>query len=202
MHYGHTHPHSHLFQDQSALGVDTHFTFSTDILTQARLWLQKTRYHLYDQVLQNWRLARNNPMSAYQAFMLATRQGGLALRRPDIGVIAPGAKADLVLWDGDSPALLGWRDPVAAVILHASVGDVDSVMVNGKWVKRDGKIVANGYPDVRKRFLASAKKIQEYYANFPYPAPEPVFASGFEITDAYVPDSQRGSGNGYGQTFL
>ncbi|KAF3347044.1 hypothetical protein VdG2_04786 [Verticillium dahliae VDG2] len=37
LHYGHLHPTSHLLLDQASLGVDTHFTFSTDILTQARL---------------------------------------------------------------------------------------------------------------------------------------------------------------------
>ncbi|KAH7105042.1 hypothetical protein BKA62DRAFT_691494 [Auriculariales sp. MPI-PUGE-AT-0066] len=35
MHYGHTDPVSHLVMDQASLGIDTHFTFSTDILTQA-----------------------------------------------------------------------------------------------------------------------------------------------------------------------
>ena len=116
MHYGHTHPHSHLIQDQAALGVDTHFTFSTDILTQARLWLQSTRRRLFAQVLDHWHVPTQTPMTANQAFLLATRNGGLALRRPDLGVIAEGAKADLVIWDGESPALLGWVDPVAAVI--------------------------------------------------------------------------------------
>ncbi|KAF7555977.1 hypothetical protein G7046_g6423 [Stylonectria norvegica] len=43
MHYGHTHQHSAIVQDQAALGVDTHFTYSTDILTQARIWLQSVR---------------------------------------------------------------------------------------------------------------------------------------------------------------
>ncbi|CAG2005272.1 unnamed protein product [Fusarium graminearum] len=52
MHYGQTHPHSYLIQDQAALGVNTHFAFSTDILTQARIWLQSTRYRLFNQVLE------------------------------------------------------------------------------------------------------------------------------------------------------
>jgi len=39
MHYSHDHPNSHLIQDQASLGIDTHFAFSSDILTQARLWL-------------------------------------------------------------------------------------------------------------------------------------------------------------------
>ncbi|KJK75074.1 hypothetical protein H634G_09709 [Metarhizium anisopliae BRIP 53293] len=129
MHYGHTHPHSYMLQDQAALGVDTHFTYSGDILTQARLWLQSVRYYFSWGVLQDWGLPSRNPMSANQAFKLATRAGGLALRRPDLGVIQVGAKADLVVWNArKSLSMVGWTDPVAAVILHANAGDVLDVM--------------------------------------------------------------------------
>ncbi|PNY25020.1 5-methylthioadenosine/S-adenosylhomocysteine deaminase-like protein, partial [Tolypocladium capitatum] len=171
MHYGHTHPYSYLIQDQAALGIDTHFTYSSDILTQARLWLQSARYQLASAVLDQWRLPSRNPMSVTQAFHLATRAGGLALRRSDLGVIRVGAKADVVVWNArESPSLLGWVDPVAAVMLHASVGDVLHVMVDGKFVKRDGKILASNYQSVRQRFLASAKRIQSIWRNTPYPA--------------------------------
>jgi len=45
-------------------------------------------------------------MSVEQAFLLATRHSGLSLRRDDLSVVAEGAKADLVFWDGTSPAML------------------------------------------------------------------------------------------------
>lgn len=39
------------------------------------------------------------------------------------GFIAPGAKADLVVLDASSRSMLGWNDPVAAVMMmHAGVG--------------------------------------------------------------------------------
>ena len=147
MHYGHTHPSSVHIQDQAALGVDTHMTFSSDILTQARLWLQSARYRLYDAVMQQWKIPARNPETVNQAFLLATRSGGLALRRPDLGVIRKGAKADLVVWNArESPALLGWRDPVAAVL---------NVMVDGKFVKRGARGArvragARGLPEERE----------------------------------------------------
>ncbi|KAI1303832.1 hypothetical protein F5Y03DRAFT_359215 [Xylaria venustula] len=61
MHYGHGHTYSHQILDQSALGVDTHLTFSTDIITQARLWLQRTRSRLFDEVLEHWEIPARNP---------------------------------------------------------------------------------------------------------------------------------------------
>ncbi|KND92784.1 5-methylthioadenosine/S-adenosylhomocysteine deaminase [Tolypocladium ophioglossoides CBS 100239] len=203
MHYGHTHPHSYVTQDQTALGVDTHFTFSSDILTQARLWLQAARYHFFSAVLDQWRVPSRNPMSVVQAFQLATRAGGLALRRPDLGVIRVGAKADVVVWNArESPSMLGWVDPVAAVMLHASVGDVLHVMVDGKFVKRDGKILASDYQAVRDRFLASARRIQSIWRDKPYPVVSGQSSSGYEYEEPLEVGTMRGQGTGYGELFV
>ncbi|KAH7098107.1 amidohydrolase, partial [Auriculariales sp. MPI-PUGE-AT-0066] len=201
MHYGHTNPKSHLIQDQAALGVDTHFTFSTDILTQARIWLQTARYRLFELVLDTWHIPKHNPMSVTQAFLLATRHGGLALRRDDLGVIVEGAKADLVVWDGDAPNMLGWVDPVAAVILHAHVGNVEHVLVDGKWKKRDGKLVVKDYDQVKGRFLASARRIQEVYRDQPPVDFGPNFNGGSPYAEPLTVDAQRGDGDGYGKVY-
>jgi hypothetical protein len=77
--------------DQASLGIDTHFTYSIDMVTQARMWLQEVRGRLYGRVRERYQTPANNPMSARQAFLLATRNGGLALRRRDQGIIAQGA---------------------------------------------------------------------------------------------------------------
>ncbi|RNJ60619.1 hypothetical protein D7B24_006687 [Verticillium nonalfalfae] len=197
LHYGHLHPTSHLLLDQASLGVDTHFTFSTDILTQARLWLQRVRALFYAQGLDAWKIPVNNPMSAGQAFMLATAGGARALRRRDLGVLAAGAKADVVLWDGAGPALLGWDDPVAAVMLHASVADIDTVVVDGVVKKRAGRLVVDGYDGLKTRFLASARRIQRVLKDTPLPAPTGVFMSGAELTRVQEADVVPGNGTGY-----
>ncbi|KAF2848661.1 Metallo-dependent hydrolase, partial [Plenodomus tracheiphilus IPT5] len=161
LHYGHLHPVANLIQDQTALGVDTHFTFSTDMVGQARIWLQKLRAERFEPVLiGEKKIPLNNPMSVEQAFHLITRAGALALRRPDLGIISRGAKADVVVFDGESPNMLGWGDAVAAIVLHSNVGDVEHVVIGGEWVKRDGKLLFGGYRDVKRRFLESARRIQ------------------------------------------
>ncbi|KAB5547372.1 hypothetical protein GE09DRAFT_1131069 [Coniochaeta sp. 2T2.1] len=203
MHYGHDHPHSHLIQDQAALGVDTHFTYSTDILTQARIWLQSVRQTLYRVVLDTWQVPSTNPMSVVQAFLLATRQGGLALRRPDLGVIRTGAKADVVIWNGCSPGMLGWIDPVAAVILHANVGDIKHVMVNGVFQKRNGSLTVENYPEIQERFLKAARDIQEVFRDIPYPATEgKYFTFGWRLQPTMRVDVERGEGDGYGEVYV
>jgi cytosine/adenosine deaminase-related metal-dependent hydrolase len=202
-HFGLGHKYAYFNMDQAALGVDLHSAFSGDILTQARMWLQESRHYFTEDVLDQWRIPSLSPMSVYQAFMLATRKGGLALRRPDLGVIEVGAKADLVVWDAEnSPSMLGWADPVAAVILHASVGDILHVMVNGKFVKKDKELVAAGYPSIRKRFLESARRLQGAWAEKPHLNFDGQTYNGFEFEAPRLVDVQRGDGNGYGEQFL
>ncbi|OTB09659.1 hypothetical protein M426DRAFT_18289 [Hypoxylon sp. CI-4A] len=202
MHYGLSHPNAHLIQDQSSLGVDTFAAFSTDLLTQARMWLQRTRSRLFDQVLERWEIPKNSPMSVNQAFLMATRQGALALRRPDLGVIRVGAKADLVVFDGRSPGMLGWLDPVAAVIMHANVGDIEHVIVDGKFRKRDGKLTYENYDKAAERFLASVGRVQKAAVARPKPVIEGRFWGGCEYGCAVEVNATRGPGTGYGEQFL
>ncbi|EJD54064.1 amidohydrolase family protein [Auricularia subglabra TFB-10046 SS5] len=199
MHYGHDHQFSQLIMDQAALGVDTHFTYSADIVGQARIWLQGTRLQRFREELTNSRIAVNNPMSANQAFLLATRNAGLALRRDDVGLIRVGGKADVVVFDGASPNMLGWSDPVAAVILHSHVSDVKHVLVDGGWRKRDGKIVFGDFAALQKRFLKSRDRIQALWRQMDFP---PFFSGPFRPGAAQgvvIPnlDAQRGDGTGY-----
>lgn len=196
-HYGHGHPYAWLIQDQAALGLDTHFTYSTEMVGQARLWLQELRLRQFQETLDLLEIPLNNPASVTQAFHLITRAGALALRRDDIGVIREGAKADLVVFNGDSPNMLGWSDAVAAVMLHSNVGDVNDVMVDGKFVKRNGTLVYEGYDDVKRRFLQSSQRIQNIWTNTQFP---PLTGLWFNVTpygETETIDAQRGPGTGY-----
>lgn len=201
MHYGHSHPGAKMAQDQASLGVDTHFTFSADLVGQARIWLQKLRLERFEEpLLQRSEIARTNPMSVNQAFHLMTRAGALALRNPEIGAIAPGMKADLVVFDGESPNMLGWSDAVAAIVLHSNPGDVESVLVGGEWVKREGKMLHEGYKDVKRRFVASARRIQKIWAEREWPEVGGEGQKWQGLTpygDVRTVDVIRGEGTGY-----
>lgn len=200
LHYGHMHPNIWHIQDQASLGVDTHFTFSADMVHQARLWLQTLRGTSFKSALEDDLIIPfNNPMSVEQAFQQITRNGALALRRPDLGIIAEGAKADLVIFDGSSPNMAGWDDPVAAIILHSNVGDISDVLVHGKFVKRNGKLVHSNYDTIMRDFTSSAKRIQRTWKDtaFGSLAGNPLGFGVVSYGEAKYIDTKAGPGTGY-----
>lgn len=76
-------------------------------------------------------------MNAAQAFDLATRGGAEVLGAgSEIGTLEVGKKADLVLVDRFHPSVATVEDPYSALVYSCSGRDVDSVMINGKWIVR------------------------------------------------------------------
>ncbi len=72
-------------------------------------------------------------------FDAATIGGAKALRRDDIGRLAPGAKADLVLVDLKSQAMRPLREPLRSLIFVAAERAVKDVYVDGRLVVKDGR---------------------------------------------------------------
>jgi 5-methylthioadenosine/S-adenosylhomocysteine deaminase len=79
---------------------------------------------------------------AADVFDAATLGGARALGRDDLGRIAPGAKADLVLWKARSWTMTPLRDPVKNLVYNATAEDVDRVYVNGRVVVDGGRVLA------------------------------------------------------------
>jgi 5-methylthioadenosine/S-adenosylhomocysteine deaminase len=75
------------------------------------------------------------------ALRMATQNGARAMGFPDSGVIAPGRAADIILIDTDRPHLLPRHDLVANVVHSAKAADVTHVMVDGRWLYRDGELL-------------------------------------------------------------
>ncbi|GIZ53663.1 8-oxoguanine deaminase [Noviherbaspirillum aridicola] len=80
-------------------------------------------------------------MSARQALELATLGGARVLGRDDIGALAPGMSADLVMFSLDGIGFAGaLHDPVAALVF-CPPANVDCSIVNGRVVVREGRCV-------------------------------------------------------------
>jgi cytosine/adenosine deaminase-related metal-dependent hydrolase len=68
-----------------------------------------------------------------------------------IGSLTPGKQADLVVLSAGDLNMWPVHDPVVSVVTQASVANVGSVMIAGRWQKRAGKLA---YPLLNERKIA------------------------------------------------
>ncbi len=89
----------------------------------------------------------------------ATVGAARGLLRDDLGRIAPGTQADLVVVDLGRPATAPALDPVRNFIYYASASDVRHVLVGGKVVVEDGRVLTLDEQSIRGRAQAACERI-------------------------------------------
>jgi 5-methylthioadenosine/S-adenosylhomocysteine deaminase len=75
--------------------------------------------------------------TASDVFNAVTLGGAKALGREDLGRIAPGAKADLLVWDAESISMSPLRDPVKNIVYSAQSEDLRGVIIDGEIRMKD-----------------------------------------------------------------
>ncbi|WP_067455726.1 amidohydrolase family protein [Actinomadura macra] len=111
-------------------------------------------------------LERGRPDSAGLAFSTsdalraATIGGAETAGLADLtGSLTPGKQADLLVLRTDTLGMASAHDPIAAVVLHAETRNVDTVLVGGRTVKRDGVLVGQDVPALLESLAASAERL-------------------------------------------
>ena len=102
--------------------------------------------------------------SAADVFRAATIGGAASLGRDDIGRLAPGALADIILIDLSGRNSLRYgpvRDPVKSVVECGVGDDIDTVIVDGKTVMQGGVIAGADIARLRADAQAAAEQIWE-----------------------------------------
>jgi cytosine/adenosine deaminase-related metal-dependent hydrolase len=103
------------------------------------------------------RVARGaDAMGAREALEIATLGGARVLGRDDLGVLAPGKRADLAIWDLRGVEAAGSWDPVAALVLCGPTR-VRDLIVEGRQVVRGGQLVTLDLPRMLERQRALAR---------------------------------------------
>src|SRR5216117_4053644 len=90
-----------------------------------------------------------------QALTWATRNGYRALGVPDGGWLAPGNRADLILVDLRKPHLTPALRVVSCFVHQGLPSDVEAVMVDGRWIMRNGRVLTLDEPAI----VAEAERV-------------------------------------------
>jgi len=80
---------------------------------------------------------RSDAVDAAEIFRAATLGGARALQRDDLGRLAPGALADMVIVDLADPRVGAVDDPIRTLLLHGIGANVRTVIINGRIVMED-----------------------------------------------------------------
>jgi cytosine/adenosine deaminase-related metal-dependent hydrolase/ribose/xylose/arabinose/galactoside ABC-type transport system permease subunit len=92
------------------------------------------------------------PITARDVLAYATIEGaranGLDAR---VGSLTPGKQADIIMLRTDRMNVTPLGDPAAAVVTSMDTGNVDTVLIGGRVMKRGGQLLHVDWPAVRRR---------------------------------------------------
>jgi cytosine/adenosine deaminase-related metal-dependent hydrolase len=147
---------------KTGLGVDSSAICSGDLFAAMRLALQAQRGRDNAELATRTKIPRRLQATVDQALYMATLGGAEAIHlEHEIGSIEVRKRADIVIVSTDSPCMVAATNPAAALVLHASPADVETVFVNGEMVKQDGKLLRVNWPTLRQQLRENAAELEK-----------------------------------------
>ena len=144
MQMGHGFPPIQRFLDaglRPSLSVDVETAVAGDMFTQMRTILSLQRGLIHERMLQG---EENLPalLNPIDVLEFATIEGAKANGMADkVGTLTPGKQADIIMLRTNRLNVIPLNDPIGAVVSVMDTGNVDSVFVAGKALKRHGELV-------------------------------------------------------------
>ncbi len=105
------------------------------------------------------RLQDPGTMPAHVVWTMATQNGARALGFDDLGTLAPGKQADLLLIAAGLPTPLATHNLADQLLLWRNAGDLQAVMCAGRWLMRAGEVVGADQAAVRARVAEAAAEL-------------------------------------------
>jgi cytosine/adenosine deaminase-related metal-dependent hydrolase len=126
-----------------SLSMDTSVWWSADLFSAMRTTLGADRSREHLEAHARGDTVTQAALRAEQVVDWATRGGARAIgRESELGSLEPGKRADVVLIKNEhSPVSFPLLHPYGHVAFQAQRGDVHTVLVNGRFAKRDGRLV-------------------------------------------------------------
>jgi cytosine/adenosine deaminase-related metal-dependent hydrolase len=145
-----------------SLGIDVEAMVSGDMWREMQMALLFARNEALRDIAARGERPAQIPVRSRDALAWVTTGGAKALRKDgQIGALAPGHKADLILLRAGDLNLWPVHDPVLAAVEQAHAGNVDTVLVDGIVRKRHGKLLYDAATLRRKQkaLAASAQRL-------------------------------------------
>ena len=99
---------------------------------------------------------------AQQALRMATIEGAKALLWDDeIGSLEVGKKADIILFDLNTPDWVPYNNPVQTLVYSATPGSIDTVLIDGNVVMENRKILHLDEQEVYRDAREQARRVNE-----------------------------------------
>jgi cytosine/adenosine deaminase-related metal-dependent hydrolase len=135
---------SFLFGLRPSLSVDVVTTVPGDMFTQIRAAFGSERARVNAVCWEADTGIPETMLTARRMLEMATINGAHVAGVEDrTGSLTPGKKADIVVLDATALNVAPVHDPVAAVIVCADVSNVEHVLVDGVFRKRDGRLLGD-----------------------------------------------------------
>jgi cytosine/adenosine deaminase-related metal-dependent hydrolase len=141
---------------RSTLGCDIISLNGGDIISECRLGLVDSRVRINDTYNAREEMPLVLETSSMDALAWGTINGAEALALGHkTGSLEVGKQADIVVIKPNNPTLWPLNEEPGSVVFHTSPGDIDTVLIAGKVMKRDGKLVGVDYTAARREAEAS-----------------------------------------------
>ena len=146
----------------SSLSVDVPVTVGGDMFSVMRCALAAERALVNEESIRRVEMVEHLTISSEDVLRMATIDGarscGLDGRT---GSITPGKQADIVLMRRNDLNLAPLNQPVAAVVVMSHPGNVDSVLVGGRFVKKHGEMLSIDIDSVLAKAIESRDSLLE-----------------------------------------
>ncbi|MCU0820406.1 MAG: amidohydrolase family protein [Beijerinckiaceae bacterium] len=116
----------------------------------------------------------------------ATIGGADALRRPDLGRLQPGARADITVFDLDQPHLGQVIDPIQTMMLCGHGRDFSDVIIDGRFVMEDRVITGHDETADKARAQAQFEGLMRQYPvrTIGHPPTTAIFSASYPVDRA------------------
>ena len=146
----------------STLSVDVPVTVGGDMFSVMRCALATERALVNEESIRRVEMVERLTINSSDVLRMATIDGAKSCGLDDrTGSITPGKEADIILMRADDLNLAPLNQPVAAVVVMSHPGNVDSVLVGGRFVKKNGQMLSVDTGAVLKKAIESRDTLLE-----------------------------------------